>query len=64
MFEILQAVKYSELNPTQEKILVSLGKVYFFFTFKNCLLNWLNKEACHPSVILELSEKKNVALIN
>lgn len=34
MFEILQAVKYSELNPTQEKILVSLGKVYFFFHFQ------------------------------
>ena len=34
MFEILQAVKYLELNPTQEKILVSLGKVYFFFHFQ------------------------------
>lgn len=30
MFEILQAVKYSEFNPTQEQILVSSGKVYFF----------------------------------
>lgn len=30
MFEILQAVKYSEINPTQEQILVNSGKVYFF----------------------------------
>lgn len=30
MFEILQALRYSELNQTQEQILVSLGKVWFF----------------------------------
>lgn len=29
MFEILQALRYSELNQTQEQILVSLGKVWF-----------------------------------
>lgn len=31
MSEILQALRYSELNQTQEQILVCLGKVWFLY---------------------------------
>lgn len=62
MFEILQALRYSELNQTQEQILVSLGKVWFLHTQRITFSSGLTKR---PVVCL-LSENylKNVALIN